>query len=366
MMMKKALWRIVLVSVAAMGVAVALWLTAGPHDEKGLAVRRLSVDRGPVEEQVRVTGVVSSRDEVDVAAEVSGRAEAVSVDVGNQVQAGTPLLRIDAAEAIADLRAQEAELRRADAEVASKQSRLSDVRKDWQAGGEALQKVRDAEADLSIEEARRARTRADLSLSRMRAQRYVLKAPLAATVTDRSIHPGEYVQAGKTLLVLTPTKGLQILARVEPADAPLMRADLSAWVSVDAEPDVIAHERVLRIDPAIRDRNGTDYLGVWISLSDQRLALRPQQQVDIRIVVRSRDAVVRVPAEALVTRNGRSVVWVVAGGKLALRPISTGIIGDRYAEVLGGLQPGQFVVVASGTPLREGAPVASTPIGGKP
>jgi multidrug efflux pump subunit AcrA (membrane-fusion protein) len=72
--------------------------------------------------------------------------------------------------------------------------------------------------------------------------------------------------------------------------------------------------------------------------------------------------VLSVPKDALVQGRDGWTVFVAADGKAQPRPVQLGIaLGNRY-EVLGGLTPGDLVVVRGNERLRPGQDIAPSPV----
>ena len=67
-----------------------------------------------------------------------------------------------------------------------------------------------------------------------------------------------------------------------------------------------------------------------------------------------RQNVVLVPNAAIVQRAGKSVAFVVADGKAAMRELQLGISDGKQTEVLGGLEQGDQLIVAGQETLNDG------------
>jgi len=59
-----------------------------------------------------------------------------------------------------------------------------------------------------------------------------------------------------------------------------------------------------------------------------------------------------VPNYALLSLGGTPSVWIITRGGIAVRPVTLGIRGDRYSEVLEGVSAGQRVVTGPHAVLR--------------
>jgi HlyD family secretion protein len=111
---------------------------------------------------------------------------------------------------------------------------------------------------------------------------------------------------------------------------------------------------------------------VKITLSGQLPAARSGLSASAEITTAQRENALTIPIQSLVVRSvsddsaaGGGVlekegVFVVREGRAVFVPVRVGISGDRYFEVLSGLEPGDRVVSGSYEALRDltdGAPV---------
>ena len=62
-----------------------------------------------------------------------------------------------------------------------------------------------------------------------------------------------------------------------------------------------------------------------------------------------------VPRVALLTEDGASAVYVVAGGRVARKPVRVGFTGDGRSEILEGLTAGDQVITLGQNAVREGS-----------
>jgi HlyD family secretion protein len=198
---------------------------------------------------------------------------------------------------------------------------------------------------------------ARVAQTQARIRQSTLRSPIAGLVTDVGIRRGEMAVAGQPIITLSDRANQQILARLEQNDAQDLRINMPVRISLDGSPGQVTEEHILRIEPAVRKEGSASYTAVWISLNSPALRLRPNQQVDVRIPIGTGKPVARLPLEALASSNDKTAVWTLDGqGALRLLPVTIGSMGDRYAEVLGGVTPGQVVAMAGGRTLKEGEP----------
>ena len=82
----------------------------------------------------------------------------------------------------------------------------------------------------------------------------------------------------------------------------------------------------------------------------------PGQMADLTIVFETR-AGLGVPSASILTRNGRTIVFVAQDGLAAAREVQPGLQNDGWTEILSGLEAGESVVTEGQTQLRDGLSV---------
>lgn len=80
-------------------------------------------------------------------------------------------------------------------------------------------------------------------------------------------------------------------------------------------------------------------------------------RVDVRVVTWQKEDVVRVPLGALFRHEGDWAVFAVADGRAHITPIQVGHINTNAAEVIGGLEAGQEIVLHPSNRVSDGATI---------
>ena len=104
-------------------------------------------------------------------------------------------------------------------------------------------------------------------------------------------------------------------------------------------------------DPA----TGTYAVEIW--LDNPADELREGMLATVRLPYAAAEQSLVVPGAAVFRRDGRMHVYVVDGGTARLRAIEAGRINSAQVEIVGGLNPGEQVVIDGQFALRDGAPV---------
>lgn len=201
-----------------------------PYDPTPFAQPWTGVGAGA---EMPVSCAVRASREVKVAPPVSGVIETVEVRPGQQVAAGDVLVRFDAALgraelALAEARAADASARDSAAtRVAALQVRLARLERALKSRAISESEVETARLDLDSARGDLARAEAELHLAALEAdrvrlgvERSVVRSPVAGTVAEALIDPGEAPDAQQPIATITVTDPLRVEAYVPAAEVP--------------------------------------------------------------------------------------------------------------------------------------------------
>ena len=306
---------------------------------------------------------------------VTGRVAEIPVKLGDVVDAGDPLLRIESPE----LGRLQGELLAADAAAAAALPAVELARDGYEraqrlfdtAGGITLNQVQERESALraaereltaadseaaAAENALRLLGMDDDALQALRETcrvdpMHTVLAPLAGTVVERAITPGEAVEPGDNrLLVVADLSTVWVHADVAESRLNRLGVGASAELTVPALGGRSFTGTVTYVDPRVDPRTRTARLRIEVDNADAGGELRPGMFADARLrpAEAERDAGVLSVTEAAVhTTEGEPSVFVPVPGEartFARRGIRVGRAVGGYVPVLDGLEPGDAVV----------------------
>lgn len=201
-------------------------------------------------------------------------------------------------------------------------------------------------AELRLAEAALQQAEAGVALARARLAAMQLRSPAAATVLQRTVEPGDVVQPGRALIVLSPEGRTELVVLIDEKNLRLVQPGQPALAVADAYPGERFEARVARLLPAVDVQRGA--VEVRLEVPRPPVALRQDMTVSVDIEVARRPAALLVPATA-VRDADRPQPWVmqVVGGRAERRPLRLGLRGDGWFEVLGGLEEGARLVPPS-------------------
>jgi RND family efflux transporter MFP subunit len=221
----------------------------------GQAVTAATVSQVSLSRTVTASGTISPWEDVPVGAEVGGLvATRVLVDEGQYVRQGQVLVQLNDDLLQADLRAQEASVAQAEANLARETAELGRARELRERGF-----LSQASLDQAVSEERSARagldqTRAQLSATRTRLEQTRVRAPVAGLVSARNVTRGQIVEAGTQLFRLVRDGRLELDAQVPEAELALVRPGQGASLTSDQAASTTGTVRIVtpQVDPQTR------------------------------------------------------------------------------------------------------------------
>lgn len=322
----------------------------GAVSASAMAVSLVPLERRSISRTITASGPIAAWEEMSLGVELSGqRVAEVLVEVGDRVERGQVLLRLDARTTASELRQAQASASEADAGVLLAVTNLE--------RGRALKErklLSAADFDQLVAqrvqaEARQATTRAQLDAAQLRLGFTELRAPDAGIIATRAIRAGQVVAAGNELLTLIRQGRLEW--RGELSEHDIGTVSPGTGVSLTAPDGAGAVGSVRAVSPSLdaTTRTGT----VYVDLPEPG-ALRAGMYVEGRFELGSIDALV-LPRAAVVRRDGYSYVFTVdAQGRTQRRRIEVGRLADDRIEVLSGLEEGERVVERGAGFLSDG------------
>jgi RND family efflux transporter MFP subunit len=343
--------------------AFLLWvLTSGlaacsaekePASQAPSPVKAQIVTASQHRQSVALTGEIKARVQSDLAFRSSGRIAERFVEVGDHVDAGQVLATLEAREQTADVASATAGVQSAEATL-RQTTAAHERQKALLANGfttrtnydNALQAMQAARATLEA-------ARSNLATAQEQLAHTTLTADAAGVVTARSAEAGQVVEAAQS--VFTVARDGERDAVFDVYEGLLARppADDVIEIALVSNPTVRATGRVREVAPAIDPSTGTVRVKIAVDSPPPAMTLGAAVAGVGRF---QPNTVVRLPASAFFTENGKAAVWTVdpRSHVAAVTPI----IVDSYrtGEILvrNGLKAGDVVVTAGVQMLTPG------------
>lgn len=293
---------------------------------------------------VRATGRITAARTQQMVAQIQGVVAQAPAGEGVPVGRGEVVFRLAAGEYGAALQSALAGQRSAQAlydfECSTYQGELTDERREMLASATGLLQ---AEADLA-----RARTQYGNSS---------MTAGFAGVVSDVQVREGVTVYPGTVLGSVVDLSTLRAEVDLDERDLALCAIGAGAFVTVPSLSDTTLRGTLESVSPVIDP--ATRAGRVTVSL-DGVPGLRPGATAYVEIVTGVVPDMLLVPQEAILSRDGREMVFVVEQGRAAWRYVTTAGSGRGYAAVTEGVSAGEQVITGGHYSLAHDAPVAVT------
>jgi RND family efflux transporter MFP subunit len=345
---------------------------AAPAEAAPVRTELVQVDPRPFETLVAVTGTLVSSTRVDVKAETTGRITKFAKQEGDRVRAGEPVVWVDeenyklgVRQAESSVEVAQAALDRARVMESHGRAEMERARNLLKSGGITdkdykLAEVteRDARSQVSLAAAQLEQAKAALEVSRKRLRDAVIYAPVDGEIQKKFVNPGAYVEPPTAVFSLVDNRKLELESPVSSAELAPVRAGQRVSFSVNSYPGVRFEGRVIEIAPAVDVDSRAAKVRIGVGNADGKL--RAGMFVEGEILTGVERAALLVPAGSL-RRDDRSAkdsaVFVVAGGRAALRKVRLGRERDTLVEVVEGLKPGETIVAVPSLEIAEGVRV---------
>jgi membrane fusion protein, multidrug efflux system len=319
-------------------------------------VRTTTIERSKAGVPVSFTGRVEAEDEVTLAFRISGRLLKNDGNLGDRVQPGQVLAKLEPQN---ELNA----LRQAQAGLAAAHGQLTQARNHFDRQETLLAQgwTTRANFDVATQALQTAQSQVDAAEAQLKSAHDLvsfteLKADAPGVITGIGPSAGEVVQAGQMIARLARQDGRDAVFDVP---AQLIRSaptDPQITVSLTDDPTVTARGRVREV--AAQANAVTRTFEVKVGLTDPPPAMRLGATVTGRMET---DAVpiIEIPATALTKSNQQPAVWIVdpSSRTVSIRNVEVLRFEEARVVVSQGVDTGEIIVTAGVQALHPGQKV---------
>jgi len=179
-------------------------------------------------------------------------------------------------------------------------------------------------------------------------RRYVtLRSPANGVVIEKPAIQGKRFMPGEVLYQIADLSKVWMLADVFEQDLGIVQRGQSATIRMDAYPEKVFNGEVTFVYPTVMPETRTAKVRIELPNAQGLLKTAMYGRVEFAST-HSKNKVLTVPDSAVLDTGIRRLVLVdLGGGRFEPRTVKLGIHADGYAEVLGGLEAGETVVVSA-------------------
>ena len=330
---------------------------------------------------LNASGYVVAQRKAAVASKITGRLISLFVEEGSRVKAGEVIARLENEDSLAALNRAQANVNLARSNLDQAKAELEDAQISHHRNEQLVAKGFVAQSTVDASEARYKRAKATVAAQEaaIRASEAALeeakvlveysniRAPFDAVVLTKSADIGDIVtplgaaaNAKAAVVTIADMSSLQVEVDVSESNISQVRVGQPCEIRLDAFPDLRFKGAVHMIVPTA-DRTKASVL---VKVAFKGLDPRFLPEMSAKVAFLSREMVPdeekplkAVPAAAVISRGGHSVVFLVDGERVVEKAIRTGKRMDTMVEILQGLEAGDKVVLNPGSNLKSGTRV---------
>ena len=375
---RKWLW---LSGIAVAGLAGAGWYASRPH---AIDVTTTAIVTSYPSQQfvvLNATGYVVAQRKAAIASKATGRLEWLGVAEGSTVKEGEVIARLDNRDVVAQAQSAEASVRAARAALEGAKAEERDATTQLKRNEELVAKGFVSQASLDAVKMRAdraiagvANAQASIAVAQANARNaqvavdYTqIRAPFDGVIVSKAANVGDMVtpfssatDSKGAVVSMVDMSTLEVEADVSESSLAKIRVAQPCEITLDALPDVRFRGRVSRMVPTVDRAKATVVTKVRFDAIDPRILPDMSAKVSFlaqEVTAEQQKPLLAVNPDALATREGATVLFVVRDGKLAQVPVVRGAaLGDLVA-ISGAVQTGEKSVLKPSAELKPGTPV---------
>ncbi len=374
---------------------------SGCRDNKGRSDPDSSIDpsarvaaaqRGNISRVLTLAGQFQPYQVVDVHPKVSGYMARINVDIGDIVRRGQTLAVLQVPELKAQLQAATFAMGQSKEEITRAQHEINRAEATYTALHAQSERLKQAaatrpgliaqqELDNALAQDLSAQAQVDAAKAAMAAAKQHMgaatsdkesvealenytnvTAPIAGVVIWRYADTGALIQGGTgsndqalPIVRLSQSSLLRLRVPVPEDDVQYVHAGDRLQVRVDA----ISRSFTGKIVRFTRNVNfETRTMQTEIDVENKDLSIAPGMYANTLLELQEHANVVTIPVEALVLKGRQQTVYVLDGSnRIHIRGVQVGLQGQKLAEIVTGLNPGDRVVLGGQENYHEGEQV---------
>jgi RND family efflux transporter MFP subunit len=321
--------------------------------------------KGDISAELNVVGNLIGAVTVDVVPRTGGRLVAVNVKLGDRVNRGQQLAKIEDQEIVEQVKQAEAShqvaeatIRQRDADLKFAQINLERSKSLFDRQLLPRQSLDDAEAraaaanaQLDLARAQFSQAQARLEELRVNMANTRITSPVNGFVGKRNVDPGAWASNAAPIVSVVDISSVRLVANVVEKDLRLVTVGDPARVEVDAFPGETFAGRIARVAPVLDPATRT--AEIEIEVPNPGFRLKPGMYARMGVTIESRTGTTLVPKAAVVDYDSkRGVFTMTAENKAKFLPIETGIEDADRVEVRNGVTLADTLVTAGASSLR--------------
>jgi HlyD family secretion protein len=284
------------------------------------AFQTTTASRGNLRITAEATGTVEPIRTVEVKSRAGGEILEMLVDVGDEVEPGTLLARVDPRDVRNAYDQAEADLAVAQASMENARAQFERNQQLLDAGVITQQEFEQSNLQYANAQASLTRAQTNFELADLRLSDVTIRAPLAGTILTRDVEEGSVIQSasgnvsgGTTLFTMAALASMRVRTLVDETDMGDLRAGMPATVTVEAYPDQTFRGQIEKIEPQAVVQSNVTMFPVIVTLDNSSGLLKSGMNAEVEILIDQANDVVLIPNNTVVTMQDAAAAAAALG-----------------------------------------------------
>jgi HlyD family secretion protein len=182
-------------------------------------------------------------------------------------------------------------------------------------------------------------------------------APASGVLFSFPVHERDFVHTGDLLADLADLRNVRVRAFVDEPELGGLAPGQAVEVTWDALPERTWTGRTEAVPQQVVAHGSRNVGELLCSISNDKMELKPNTTVNIRIQLSERKGVLTLPRAAVEVAGAKRYVYLVDGDRLRKREIRVGVSNDTQFEIAEGLNEGDTVALPGDITLQDGLSV---------
>ncbi|MCC8036513.1 MAG: efflux RND transporter periplasmic adaptor subunit [Bacteroidales bacterium] len=335
-----------------------------------VAFTTTTVEYHDLHTDITATGTIEPVTQVEVGTQVSGIIDKIYVDYNSVVKKGQVIAELDKTNLQSELTSAQSNLANAQSSLTYQKANYERYKTLYDKG---LVAANDYEqARLNYEQARQ-----QVIVQQQNVQKAqtnlgyaTITAPIDGVVLSKEVEEGQTVASSMTtptlFILAQDLTQMRVIADVDEADIGEVKEGQRVTFTVDAFPDDTFSGVVQQVRQEATTTSNVVTYEVVITAPNDDLKLKPGLTANVTIYTMEKNHVLSVLSKALrftptemmadsiIDCDSPQKLWTMAGpGTLKAIPVTTGVVGGTYTEILSGAEQGQKVITGFTTSADE-------------
>ena len=333
-----------------------------PLPERIRAIKTITVSEHASGRLRQFSGVVEAADRSSISFEVSGNVREVRVDVGDRITRGQVLAVLDKRTYNLNVRAAEAELGRANVQLADKRNDLDRFQRINKQDPGAVSQAALDQSQAAVDGARKQVqfAKSQLKLAQRDLEKTVLRAPFDGVIATRDVEPFFEVRRGQKLFDVFENTGMEVAISIPEDVIEDIQMDQKGDIQFSVIEDRTYHGHVTEISKVAGTANA---FPIKLTIDDPDRRIRPGMTARVTLLLSKDDekAAYLVPISAIAQRDKTSDAFVFIYNPKTSTVKESQVEGSSVrgndAVITEGVKAGDIIAVAGVSFLEDGQKV---------